>query len=384
MLRLLRMKTHLTSKRILPVLLCLGLVFSAAGPLDFTPSAEAATSAQKRKLRKFKRKARRFKKQTRILRRRLAAALAKEAAALAQVPKPPQLEMVSVPAGVLAENPADSTTYGAVPYDFQIGKYEVSLEEYAAFLNAVGKTDAGEPDGLYNLSMEANDNIKGIARSGINGSYVYTVIGSGNRPVTYVSWFDAARFCNWLHNGCPTGLQGPETTERGAYTLDGATSGVDFSRNPGAKYWIPSEDEWYKAAYHDPQSQADGGPPGGDFYWLYPTKSDTVPGNTIGPLPLANHANFFTTVMSVTQAGYVSTENYLTDGGSYPGSPSYYGTCDQGGNVWEWNDAVIGGSFRGLRGGSWGFSESSLRSSNRNGNNPVSELNDSGFRIASP
>ena len=76
-------------------------------------------------------------------------------------------------------------------------------------------------------------------------------------------------------------------------------------------------------------------------------------------------------------------ENYLTDGGSYPGSPSFYGTCDQGGNVWEWNDAVIG-SFRGLRGGSWFLSETFLRSSFRNDVNPVLEGNLVGFRVGSP
>jgi formylglycine-generating enzyme required for sulfatase activity len=255
----------------------------------------------------------------------------------------------------------------------------VSLTQYTRFLNAVAATDTY---GLYNPSMATDLNIAGIERSGDDGNYTYAVIGSGDRPVTYVSWFDAARFCNWLHNDCATGAQDASTTERGAYTLDGATSGgLDITVNRGAKYWIPSEDEWYKAAYYQPQSE--GGPV--DGYWDYPTKRDipNAPGNTIGSAE--NQANIYTTVYSVTQSGsYDSNQNYLTEGGAYEGSGSFYGTFDQGGNVWEWSDAVISSSFRGLRGGSWFNFEILLRSSNRDDNIPDNELNNIGFRVASP
>ena len=70
-----------------------------------------------------------------------------------------------------------------------------------------------------------------------------------NRPVNYVSFWDAARFANWLHNGQPTGPQGPGTTEGGAYHDVG--NQTLFGRNAGAKFFIPTENEWYKAAYHD-------------------------------------------------------------------------------------------------------------------------------------
>jgi hypothetical protein len=63
--------------------------------------------------------------------------------------------------------------------------------------------------------------IAGIARTGDSGRYQYSVIGSPNHPITYVSWGDAVRFTNWLHNGQPTGAQAPGTTVTGAYTLHG-------------------------------------------------------------------------------------------------------------------------------------------------------------------
>jgi ELWxxDGT repeat protein len=284
-------------------------------------------------------------------------------------------------------NAADTTGYGAVDYLFAIGKYEVTLSQYTAFLNAVAKTDTY---GLYNTNMETNLNIAGIARSGSSGYYTYSTMGSGNRPVTYVSWFDAARFANWMANGQPTGLQGNATTENGAYPLNGATSGVGFDKNAinpntGASpsYWIPSENEWYKAAFYDPIKA------GSQKYWLYPTRSDTAPGNTIGVG--ANQANYRVSggsvaIYSVTQTSvYSSSQNYLTDGGSFSGSGSYYGTFDQGGNQREWNDAVISSwtEFRGVRGAAWSDSIFSyMQSSHRGSTQPNHEHDFVGFRIA--
>ena len=341
--------------------------FSQFSPFGLVQELEAASpNASARIIKKLK-------KQIASLKKRLAAATAVPA---------PFFEMVTVGnVGNAADagNASEASVYGAVPYEYSIGKYEVTLAQYAAFLNAVAATDAF---GLYSAGMATDLNSAGIAQSGSSGSFTYSVIGDGAHPVTYVSWFDAARFCNWLHNGRPSGAQTAATTENGAYPLNGAISGgLTITRNPGAKFWIPSEDEWYKAAHHQPAGQL------GDVdnYWLYPTKSNAVPGNTIGVATPSNHSNFKTSVFSVTQNGsYDSNQNYLTAAGSYPGSASFYGTFDQGGNVWEWNDAVISGSFRGLRGGSGGLNENYLRSSNRNNNNPDSETDGIGFRVASP
>ena len=72
---------------------------------------------------------------------------------------------------------------------------------------------------------------------------------------------------------------------------------------------------------------------------------------------------------------------YTTDAGVFSNSAGVYGTYDQGGNVWEWNDAVIDSS-RGLRGGSWESEEVYLQSSLRFPLVPTDENNDVGFRLA--
>ncbi|MBU6179535.1 MAG: formylglycine-generating enzyme family protein, partial [Verrucomicrobia bacterium] len=374
------MKLNSRLRRAIAVFLLAGLVFSLPSPLGLIPGVEAATTSSTGLVKKLKR-------QVAMMRRQIASLKKQLAAATAVPPTPaPFIEMVKVGNAGNAVDPSDgdlgtggTQNFGAVPYEFRIGKTEVTLAQYAAFLNAVAATDTNS---LYNGNMATNPNGAGITLSGSSGSFTYSVIGTGTRPVTYVSWFDAARFCNWLHNGRPTGLQTAATTENGAYPLNGATSGgLTITRNPGAKFWIPSEDEWYKAAYHQPAAAL------GDIddYWLYPTKSNAVPGNTTGVATPSNHANFFTTVYSVTQSGsYDSNQNYLTAAGSYPGSASFYGTFDQGGNVWEWNDAVNSGSFRGLRGGSWSSVGDNLRSSNRLNIIPGNEFNNCGFRVASP
>jgi formylglycine-generating enzyme required for sulfatase activity len=245
--------------------------------------------------------------------------------------------------------------FGAVAYTYQIGRYEVTNAQYAEFLNAVAATDTYS---LYTTSMGSG--VGGITRSGSSGSYTYSTIADReNMPVNYVSFYDSLRFANWLHNGQPSGAQDSATTEDGAYTFSDATS--VGARNEGATIFLTSEDEWYKAAYYDAGSAS---------YFDYPTGSDTqttcaVPGTTV------NTAN----------CGYVVTD--LTDRGSYTGSASPSGSFDQGGNLWEWNEAIFE-SNRSFRGGSYFFSFSGdLAASHRDGNDPSSEYNDIGFRVAS-
>ena len=273
-----------------------------------------------------------------------------------------------------AGNAADSSTgYGAVANVFAIGKYEVTIGQYATFLNAV---DPGgtNPNGIYNSEMATNLNIAGIsftAAAAVGSKYSVMNNGgsSSNRPITFVSWFDAARFANWMNNGATVGA----STETGAYTLNGATSGI-FTVNPGATWFLPSEDQWYKAAYYK-----GGGTNAG--YWLYPTKSDTAPGNTIGGE--TNQANYYAGDYAVTQSGVIDpNQNYLTAAGAFSNSASAYGTFDQGGNVFELNDAVIDYVWRGIRGGYWDYDDGGLQSSVRSKYPAFYKDSSVGFRVA--
>ena len=295
------------------------------------------------------------------------AALCFGAAALAQQPVTIAISIVGNPG-----NAADSATgslYGNVEYTYGIGTYDVTLTQYTAFLNAVARTDTYS---LFNGNQAMDTSIAGIQRSGSSGNYTYSLLGDGQRPVTYVSWLDAARFCNWLHNGQPTsGEEDTTTTESGAYALNGDMTGGLETKSTSATWWIPSENEWYKAAYYDPSLNS-----GQGGYWAYATKSNTAPGNSWANRTLANEANYY-------HSGYtLPGPSQLTDVGAFTNSASAYGTYDQAGNVFNWNDAVISGSNRGARGGPWNFSSSYLRSSSRTYQNPTSQFNSLGFRVA--
>jgi len=265
---------------------------------------------------------------------------------------------------------------GAVAYTYNIGKYEVTAGQYTAFLNAVAKTDTYA---LYKNWMWQEDDGCKIQQSGASGSYTYSVASDyANRPVNYVRFWDACRFANWLHNGQPTGAQGAGTTERGAYTLDGynLSDGRAIQRSADAKWAVTSEDEWYKAAYYK-----GGGTNAG--YWDYPTSSYTDPGQDMADAS-GNNANYYTDPFALP---IDSGKYYTTVAGEFQNSHSPYGTFDQGGNVWEWIEAIpypdLTYGTRGLRGGSYGCDRSYLRAANRSGySEPPIEAGTLGFRVS--
>ncbi len=263
------------------------------------------------------------------------------------------------------------SSFGGVDYPYNIGKYEVTAGQYAAFLNAMAAADTY---GLYNTAMWTNSYGCKIQRAGTSGSYTYSVaLDRANRPVNYVSWGDAARFANWLHNGEPTGAQGVSTTEDGSYFLNGATTNAPLlgvTRKANATWVIPSEDEWYKAAYHKNDGVTGN-------YFDYPTSSDTAPSNALGnPTDPGNNATYLS-------GGYtIGSPYYRTEVGDHENSDSPYGTFDQGGNVWEFNEAVIEGLYRGVRGGSWDTVLNDLTAEDRNFGTPALESNLRGFRVA--
>ncbi len=276
--------------------------------------------------------------------------------------------------GNVADTRYASPGFGSVSYTYNIGKYEVTAGQYTEFLNAVAATDTY---GLYTTNMWSDTQGCKILRSGSAGSYTYSVGADwANRPVNYVSWGDAARFANWMANGQPSGAQGLSTTEDGSYYLNGATSSTALmavTRKPGATWVIPTEDEWYKAGYYKGGSTNAG-------YWEYPTTSDTAPGQDMADVS-GNNANYYTAPYTHP----INSPYYTTVAGEFQNSDSPYGTFDQGGNVWEWNEAVLYGSYRGLRGGSFAADDndiSGLHASYRANYDPTYLSDYFGFRVS--
>lgn len=252
-----------------------------------------------------------------------------------------------------AGNPADANGFGSVDYEYRIGRYEITIEQYCVFLNHVAASD---PHRLFREKMTNDSSIVAIERLGDDGTYTYRVIGEvpagysntalplkPRRPIGCVSWMSAARFCNWLHNG-----QGNGSTETGAYALNGVRN-LRVPREKDARYFLPNEDEWYKAAYYDPAGAAGGG------YWKFATLSNENPRRwkALGKaqrdresLEFPNIANWGSSVDSLDTLAPVDI---------FPNATSAYGCHCMSGNVAEWvepkgNATPLQGV---MRGGFW-------------------------------
>jgi formylglycine-generating enzyme len=238
-------------------------------------------------------------------------------------------------------NAADTTTYGAVPYEYRASIYEISQ-------NDITKATAS---GMANVT---------------------TGPWTGNQPAANVSWYEAASFVNFLNTSSGKAAA-YDLTFSGSWSMALWSSeqawtagGTNLYRNKDAFYFLPSENEWYKAAYYHAA---------GSNYFLYPTASSSAP----------------TAVASGTDAGSavydgVAAVPAIVDSA---GGLSPYGTMGQGGNVWEWNESAFDGANsspsedRAVRGGFWPNTEATLRSSYRLNLDPTIEFNGSGFRVAS-
>ena len=191
----------------------------------------------------------------------------------------------------------DKTRYGSVGYEYLIQKFCVTVEEYCEFLNAI----ASEKDEykLWSINMSLSNHAI-IKRQIHNNKFLYYPLKNKHRkPVTHVSLYNAARFVNWLSNGKPVGLQDSTTTEDGTYVLNGISTSNNIEifknlLNPNTmnppSYWIPSHNEWYKAAYYKGNGKDSG-------YWTFATQSDNIPQkvtadkleNGSSAIPLPNH-----------------------------------------------------------------------------------------------
>ena len=210
---------------------------------------------------------------------------------------------------------------GQVNYEFRLTRTEVTNTQWLEFVDVYSR--------LHPEPIVIND----IAFSGPHNYYTtnnpdnfgwFTEPGGENDPVR-MSWFYAARFCNWLHNGK---VNQAWAFESGAYTMsgyqqlpDGSWTG-QWTRSPGAIFWIPSVDEWCKGMYYDPNKNG----PGQAGYWLYPNSSDTVP---IGGPPGMPGVQTSAGDWSAPWPGFVPV-------GSYPQSQSPWGLLDGSGGVSEY------------------------------------------------
>ena len=278
---------------------------------------------------------------------------------------------ISIPLVTVGDpgNLADPDTgYGNVNYVYAIGEFDVTIAEYTAFLNAVATSDSGDPYHLYDSRM---GNIV-FGRGGC------TFRGNGDMPAIWVTWADAARFVNWLSNGQPTGGEGAKTTETGTYTLNGAMTDAALmavTRNPGSTWVLPNVNEWYKSAYY-----VGGGTNAG--YWTYATQSNMVPSNVLSATG-TNNANFIdSSNLGPPNYGYTDPTTGLTPVGTFADSPSAYGTYDQNGDVWQWNETPISGLYRDTRGGSFAGGWGSLYKWSDSAPYPMLADPTVGFRVA--
>ena len=246
--------------------------------------------------------------------------------------------------GNVADTTGSPNSVGSVAERYRIGKYEIS-EEMLSKANAASASTANP----LNITHSAR---------------------GANRAATSISWIEATRFINWLNTS---------TGNTPAYKFDGSgnfllwqsgDAGFDSAnvyRNSLAKYFLPSVDEWYKAAHFDPTS---------GLYFDYATASNTAP----------------TSVASGTAAGTAVFDQPFAPGPAeitLAGGLSPYKTMGQGGNVFEWeetdfdlvNDSTS--SFRGLQGGSWSDDVSLLSATFRGFFSPTIESSSIGFRVAS-
>ncbi|MCP4638988.1 MAG: SUMF1/EgtB/PvdO family nonheme iron enzyme [bacterium] len=242
----------------------------------------------------------------------------------------------------LPENPPDRDhhgqgQYGAVSVAFEIGARQITHIEYARFLNAVALRDPGS---LYHPAM-ANGPGSIRREQTTSGSRYLVRKDESPTPVTHVDWYDAVRYCNWIHNGRPVGHQDPTTTEDGAYQLTDA--GEAGPRKSEARCFLPTEDEWYKSAYYAPASDGKG-----SYRHFSLLRSDR---------PVIARPR--------------------------PEQVSPWGMEGFADRIWEWTETPVGSLHRGLRSGAW-FLGNNRQAAGRFYSNPEMEYPSIGFRVARP
>jgi len=270
---------------------------------------------------------------------------------------PPDTEVM-----ICCDEAIGTTGFGSVDHVYDFATTEVTNAQYAEFLNAIDPTGANALAAYPpEMATEAWAGID-LVLTNPEGSRYVPDPARVNWPAIPVTFWGAVRFVNWLHNG-----QGNGDVQTGAYTLTGPggfpSNANTVVRNPGARYFLPTENEWYKAAYYDGAT---------DTYYDYPDGNDT---QTVCATPSATPgtANCDFSVLEPV------------DVGSYTGETGIYGIYDMSGNALEWTETIADVGQREARGGSWSkgvdFNASSFTYS---GLHTTAQEPSLGFRVARP
>lgn len=236
---------------------------------------------------------------------------------------------------------------GDVQYSYYIAKYEISRDIILKFNNL------GAGYG-YNVTMAD------MSSWGGNGL---------NKPATGVSWYEAAKFVNWLNQAAGKSAAYKFSGGSSFAKWDPTEAGYNLAnpfRNSNALFVLPSANEWHKAAYFDGVSQT---------YFDYPTASN------IQPTYAGGGTEPSTAVLAQTPSnGPSDVQN--------AGGLSSYGTMAQGGNVWEWNETTFdllnddAAGLRLTRGGAWNsYWANDANASIGSRYSPTTEAVNIGFRV---
>ncbi|HYF14307.1 MAG TPA: SUMF1/EgtB/PvdO family nonheme iron enzyme [Phycisphaerales bacterium] len=213
---------------------------------------------------------------------------------------------------------------GRVDYTYRLTRTEVTNTQWLEFVDTYSRFHP-QVTVINDLAFSGPDNYRS-SNDPANFGW-FTLPGGENAPARF-SWFYAARFCNWLHNGK---VNQAWAFESGAYTMSAYHVGPDgewtgpLGHSPGARFWIPTVDEWTKGMYYDPNKNGLGQP----GYWKHPAKSDTP---LVGGPPGTPGAQTSAGNWSAPWPGFVPV-------GSYPDSQSPWGLLDGSGGVMEYNES---------------------------------------------